>query len=146
MAESFEETGKVTEVCDDMLHISVKRHASCEKCGACGMAGKQEISFLVKNEIGAKIGDTVVIRMESSKVMKAAFLMYTIPLLFLFVGYYLGQMTAVYLGQTPQVTEAIGMISSFVMMGLTYLAIHYWDHHSKIAEKMIPSLVKIIED
>jgi len=62
----------------------------CHKCSGCG-AAKEAIVFEAKNAIGAKPGDLVKIEAESGPVLKAAAVMYMVPMILFFVGYAIGE-------------------------------------------------------
>ena len=59
----------------------------CHKCSGCG-AAKEAILLEAKNSIGAKMGDLVIIESETGPVLKAAAMLYMLPLV-LFIGLYL---------------------------------------------------------
>ena len=61
----------------------------CHKCSGCG-AAKEAILLEAKNPIGAKPGDLVTIESESGPVLKAAAVMYLLPMVLFFAGYALG--------------------------------------------------------
>jgi len=61
----------------------------CHKCSGCG-AAKEAIILEAKNPIGAKAGDLVTIESETGPVLKAAAVMYLLPMVFFFAGYALG--------------------------------------------------------
>ena len=61
----------------------------CHKCSGCG-AAKEAILLEAKNPIGAKPGDLVTIESESGPVLKAAAVMYMLPMVLFFAGYALG--------------------------------------------------------
>ena len=61
----------------------------CHKCSGCG-AAKEAILLEAKNSIGAKMGDLVIIESETGPVLKAAAVMYMLPMVFFFAGYALG--------------------------------------------------------
>ena len=61
----------------------------CHKCSGCG-AAKEAILFKADNPIGARVGDLVNIRSESGPVLKAAAVLYMLPLVLFFAGYALG--------------------------------------------------------
>ena len=61
----------------------------CHKCSGCG-AAKEAILLEAKNPIGAKPGDLVTIESESGPVLKAAAVMYLLPMVLFFGGYALG--------------------------------------------------------
>ncbi len=61
----------------------------CHKCSGCG-AAKEAILFKAQNPIGAGRGDLVNVRSESGPVLKAAVVLYMLPLVLFFAGYALG--------------------------------------------------------
>ena len=61
----------------------------CHKCSGCG-AAKESILLRADNPIGAKVGDLVKVESASGPVLKAAAVLYMLPLVFFFVGYALG--------------------------------------------------------
>ncbi len=61
----------------------------CHKCSGCG-AAKEAILLEAKNPIGAKPGDLVTIESETGPVLKAAAVMYLLPMVLFFAGYALG--------------------------------------------------------
>ena len=58
----------------------------CHKCSGCG-AAKEVILLTVDNPIGAGVGDLVNIRSETGPVLKAALVLYMMPLVLFFAGY-----------------------------------------------------------
>lgn len=61
----------------------------CHKCSGCG-AAKEAVLFEAENRIGARNGDLVKIESATGPVLKAAVVLYVIPLVLFFLGYYLG--------------------------------------------------------
>ena len=58
----------------------------CHKCSGCG-AAKEAIVITAQNPIGAKTGDLVNVRSETGPVLKAAVVLYMLPLVLFFAGY-----------------------------------------------------------
>jgi len=58
----------------------------CHKCSGCG-AAKEAILLTVDNPIGAEVGDLVNLRSETGPVLKAAMVLYMMPLVLFFAGY-----------------------------------------------------------
>ena len=58
----------------------------CHKCSGCG-AAKEAILLTVDNPIGADVGDVVNLRSETGPVLKAAMVLYMMPLVLFFAGY-----------------------------------------------------------
>ena len=61
----------------------------CHKCSGCG-AAKETLIFTAKNAINASRGDLVKVESATGPVMKAAMVLYVLPLVLFFLGYYLG--------------------------------------------------------
>lgn len=58
----------------------------CHKCGGCGSVG-QTLRVTAQNPIGAQKGDVVVVESESGVVLKAAALVYLLPLAMFLLAY-----------------------------------------------------------
>lgn len=67
----------------------------CHKCSGCG-AAKEAILLEAKNPIGARPGDLVTVESATGPVLKAAVVMYMLPMVLFFAGYAIG---AALLGQ-----------------------------------------------
>ena len=61
----------------------------CHKCSGCG-AAKEAILLTAVNALGAKPGDLVTIQSETAPVLKAAMVLYMMPLVLFFAGYAAG--------------------------------------------------------
>jgi sigma-E factor negative regulatory protein RseC len=61
----------------------------CHKCSGCG-AAKETLLVLADNPIGAVAGELVRLRSETAPVMKAAVVLYILPLVLFFAGYFVG--------------------------------------------------------
>ena len=62
----------------------------CHKCSGCG-AAQQTMLLTARNPIGAKPGDIVVVNSETKAVLKAAAVLYLVPLVLFLAGYLLGE-------------------------------------------------------
>ena len=74
-----------------MAEVAVKRTSACGgNCGSCeSCVFQNEMKTPALNRIGAKPGQKVLIESQSSKIFKAAFLVYVLPLLFFLAAYLL---------------------------------------------------------
>ena len=90
------QTVTVTSVSGNMATVAYDRptacHGDCSKCaGGCGsMAAKERVVVQAQNPIGARAGDRVVIEAASAQVFSAIFLVYALPVLLFFLGYFSG--------------------------------------------------------
>lgn len=76
----------------DVIHIRESAcSGDCHKCSGCG-AAKEAVIFNADNPIGAVAGDLVKVESSTAPVLKAAMVLYVLPLVLFFLGYYLGML------------------------------------------------------
>ena len=63
----------------------------CHKCSGCG-AAQESLILNANNPIGARPGQLVLISSETGPVLKAAVMLYMMPLVLFFVGYLAGEL------------------------------------------------------
>lgn len=65
-------------------------HGDCSSCaGGCGaMAAKEQVVVTAENSLGAKPGDRVVIEAATGAVFSAILLVYALPVVLFFAGYF----------------------------------------------------------
>ena len=90
----MEQLVRVRKVHDDgtatVMHVRESAcSGDCHKCSGCG-AAKEAILLEARNDLGAKAGELVKIESASGPVLKAAMVMYMVPMILFFVGYALG--------------------------------------------------------
>ena len=90
----MEQLVRVKEAFDDGTAVVVHVRESacsgdCHKCSGCG-AAKETILLKAENPIGAVRGDLVKVESATGPVLKAAAVLYLLPMLLFFVGYFAG--------------------------------------------------------
>ena len=81
-------TGTVRKTEGEIAFVVVKRQSACgENCANCGGCQNKENELLVKDTIGVKPGDVVVVEMADKKILKAAFVFYILPLVIFILAY-----------------------------------------------------------
>ena len=90
----MEQLVRVRETHDDgtaaVVHIRESAcSGDCHKCSGCG-AAKETVIFTADNPIGALAGDLVKVESSTAPVLKAAMVLYVLPLVLFFLGYWLG--------------------------------------------------------
>ena len=74
-----------------VLHVRESAcSGDCHKCSGCG-AAKEAIVLEADNPIGATVGDFVTISSDTGPVLRAAAVLYMMPLALFFLGYILGE-------------------------------------------------------
>lgn len=96
----MEQLVRVKETYDDgtALVVHVRESAcsgDCHKCSGCG-AAKEAVLFTADNRIRANRGDLVKVQSETGPVLKAAMVLYVLPLVLFFLGYWLGTLPGSY--------------------------------------------------
>ena len=91
--------------------VKVRRTSACasaHNCGSCDhcsmLANAPEIIVVAENPKGAEVGETVTVESSTAGVMKAAMVLYIVPLLLFFAGYIVGNL----LGWTEGPAIALG--------------------------------------
>lgn len=78
---------------DQTAKVAVLRQSACSgdchKCSGCG-AVEQTMIFTARNPIGAKAGDLVTVESATGPVLKAAAVLYLLPLVLFITGYLIG--------------------------------------------------------
>lgn len=90
----MEQQVKVRQVHDDGTATVIRIRESacsgdCHKCAGCG-AQQQAMLFRAVNAIGAAPGDLVTVSSASGPVLAGAAVLYMMPLVLFFVGYFAG--------------------------------------------------------
>ena len=90
----MEQIVKVCRICDngqaEVLHIRESAcSGDCHKCAGCG-AARQTMIVRADNPIGAPAGAMVRLQASTGGILRAAVIVYLIPILLFFGGYALG--------------------------------------------------------
>ncbi|MFH1715508.1 MAG: SoxR reducing system RseC family protein [Elusimicrobiota bacterium] len=108
------ETGTVLEALNNgLVSVEMERKSKCDHCDVCSRHDSNLMKLEVISHIPVKAGDRVLIEIESKSFLKISALTYAIPILLLFLGYYLGSFIAGVFGFKNQF---IGIVSAFVIV------------------------------
>ena len=92
------EEGIVTRIDPSGTWVKTVRGDCCESCTSKGMChtmgGGREMEVPAVNAAGARVGDRVVLKMNTAPFLKATFLIYLFPVLLLVVGATAGEWLA----------------------------------------------------
>jgi sigma-E factor negative regulatory protein RseC len=92
------EKGIVTKISADTAWVRTLPSEACAGCSSCGTcnAQREDAEVEVLNEVGARIGDRILIDIKTSAFLKATFLLYVFPIIGLTAGAMLGVQFADY--------------------------------------------------
>lgn len=126
----METIGIVVTTEGQFAQVKTTRHASCNRCGACGL-GVTDSDVVVKasNVIGAKAGEQVILEMRTDHVMKAAFYGYIIPLMFFVIGVAAGHLLTRIINPEAQ-TAVPAIVGGFGLLALSYVFLRTYDRRA----------------
>ena len=137
--------GYIIEIVDNITSkLKLKRHSACASCGKCATTSEEkDIIVEVDNTIGAKVGDRVEVNMETINVLKAAFIVYTIPLIALLIGtvgtFYI--LNAINFNRNIEIISAIvGLIFTIIV----FLILKKNDNKFRDSKEYIPIVTRVI--
>ncbi|MDK2798687.1 MAG: sigma-E factor negative regulatory protein RseC [Clostridiales bacterium] len=108
--------GVVISIKNDTAMVQIKRTSACggkcETCGGCEVSSQKVEAY---NTVGAKVGQVVRLDMKDTQVLFAAFMVYIVPLIMLFIGYAIGY--------SLFINEIVGVISGLLLLVASFLVI-----------------------
>jgi sigma-E factor negative regulatory protein RseC len=141
------ETGIVIKVDATTAWVTTTKTSACEGCAAKSsctvLGGGKEMEVEAINDIGAQVGQNVVLHFQTSPLLKATFLLYVLPILFLILGAFIGDRAAPHFAMDPS--------NCAVVVGLVFFGISIKFVKSKgntLAKKDAyrPKVVRILKD
>lgn len=136
------EVGLVVDTQDISANVKIDRKTACGNCKGCGLGSSDDKSITIQalNQAGAKKGDYVEVDMEAPSVVKAAFIIYTIPLLSLIVGIFISNFLFGFLGVESEIGSlAVGIL----FMALALMVIKLNEPKIKKSNQYNPVIVSI---
>lgn len=135
-----QQEGIVLEVMGgNLAKVKASRHNDCENCGAC--PGNSAMVLEALNDVGAKPGQRVAFEVREVNMLKAAFIVYILPLIAVFIGAVAGGSVADRLGSQALWWQITGGVLAFI---LSVIYIKYFDHAARTDVKMQPIIIRIL--
>lgn len=135
----MEQIGLVTKKNKNTVEVSVQRMSQCgHNCSDCsGGCDTGSLKLEIENILNADVGDKIVLYTADKKIIKQAYIAYTIPLLFLILG--------VLIGMLIFKSEGIAIALSIVFMGISYFVLRLYDNYFKKKNGKIVEAIRIHE-
>lgn len=137
------EIGKVIDIENNKLVISLERKEACAKCGAC-TAGMKTEEMLIRavNSCNAQLGDNVEIVLEEANFIKAVLIMYGFPFVLFLIGVFAGYYGSINMNLNNN--EIWGFGVGFIFVIISYLIIKSQEKRWKKAD-YIPKAINIVK-
>ncbi len=131
----MKEVAFVEKITGDRALVSVAKKSACgENCASCkGGCVPGERKLWAKNNMGAEVGDRVVLELDSSRVIYAAFLAYILPVV-VFLAVFMALDGFIY-------SELLLAVIAFLAAGAAVFLVRKINDKSK--EKYMPQITKI---
>ncbi|SCY16656.1 SoxR reducing system RseC family protein [Alkaliphilus peptidifermentans] len=128
----MDKIGTVLELKNEYAVVEIGRANSCgEKCSSCKSGCTPTgIKVTARNEVKADVGQIVILEMEKKRVLKAAFLIYILPLIGLIIGIIVGMWAGVKFEFEPY-EELVGIVFGLFLLTMVYLGISRFDKIAK---------------
>ncbi|MGM0413603.1 MAG: SoxR reducing system RseC family protein [Bacillota bacterium] len=144
----MEEEAMVVKSLDGKAEVRLIKQSACQHCEHdCGLAGDsheiKELKVEVENPIGAKAGQKVALEMGDKEVYFASILVYLLPLIFMFAGYF------IFGGYLPRFieigSEPAGMIGALVLLITSFFSLRRVDNFLRKKKSFHPKITKILK-
>ncbi|WP_371371544.1 SoxR reducing system RseC family protein [Sporomusa aerivorans] len=135
-----EQEGIVLETAGGMAKVKASRHSDCENCGSC--PGNTAIVVDALNPVGAQRGQRVALEVKEVNMLKAAFIVYILPLVMILAGAFAGSFLANEQQAINPVWYQIG--GGFLAFVLSIVYIKYFDRNARANDKMRPVITRIL--
>jgi len=116
------ENATVVSIENNQTWIETQRKSTCGQCSASKGCGTSVLSKVIGNKlskmkainkINAQVGDEVIVGLNETSLLKGAFVIYMLPLLFLFLFSFIGQ----YITQNIGIANNELLVIVFAIMG-----------------------------
>lgn len=128
-----------------VAYVQAERKSSCSGCSesSCGTSvlakffGQKMPLYRASNEVGAKVGDRVVVGMNESALFKGTLLLYLFPLLLLFAGAVAGSALAV----AADVKDGYSVAGAFIGLGAGFLGLKFLSSKMGLGRQFQPVIL-----
>lgn len=119
-----------------------KACASRQSCNAGSRGKEMEVEAI--NSAGAKVGDQIVLSIQTASLFKATFLIYICPILAMLAGAFLGQKLAIDNGS--QDPSGLSALMAFIFLGLAVIIVKVMGKTMSLKKEYTPTIIRIVTD
>jgi sigma-E factor negative regulatory protein RseC len=124
--------------------VKTTRSSSCESCSsrhACQAGGSgKEMEVEAINSAAARVGDQIVMSIETASLLKATFLLYVFPILAMIGGALVGHTVATMRGSDP---SGLSALCGFLFFGLAFIVIRIAGRRLSKNASYKPEIIKV---
>lgn len=133
-----------------VAYVQAERKSSCSGCSesSCGTSvlanffGQRTPLYRASNEVGAKVGDRVVVGLDESALFKGTLLLYLFPLLLLFAGAVAGSALAV----SAAVEDGYSAAGAFIGLAAGFLGLKFLSARMGMGRRFQPVILSRMVD
>jgi sigma-E factor negative regulatory protein RseC len=141
-----EEEGIVLAVTGDTAKVQLRQSRYCEGCGSCCVkVDKDTMIAEAINHVGASKGDHVIVDIPVKTSLRAAYILYGVPLVAFLAGFAVGALlgSAVFGGS---VYVPVGLIFAFTFLAISYVLLsRVYGAHSRASSKYLMVITRILK-
>ena len=141
------EEGIVIKVDAATAWVKTTKTSACKRCAAKSscttLGGGKEMEVEAINNAGARVGQKVVLHFQTSPLLKATFMLYVLPILFLLLGAFIGDQTAPHFSIDPSMCS---LIVGLVFFGISIKFVKSKGNKLAKTEVYRPKVIRILKD
>lgn len=124
--------------------VKTTRTSACESCSSRHVCqtdgGGKEMEVEARNSVDARVGDRIVLSIQTSSLLKATFLLYVFPILAMIAGAWIGQSVAVSRAMNP---SGLSVLFGFLFFGLAFIVIRLTGRRLSTNANYKPEIIKV---
>ena len=139
------EEGIVIKIGSDKAWVKTSRTSACKACASrksCHLSEDgQEMEVEVFNDMGAKVGDRILLGVATSALLKISFLLYIFPILLMLIGAVVGQEISASLALDGSGLSALLGFASFLV---AFVLVRLHGRRLSRNQAYYPRIIKIL--
>ena len=132
----MEEEAIVLEVKDKKAKVKIERSKSCRGCGLCSLNPGGMMVTEVEDSIGVKVGNRVQVEIPDKDFLKAAFILYLVPVIGLITGALIGS----------KFNPHMSIFGGFIGLVLSFVFVHYYDRKMGRRKRFYSRITKVLKE
>lgn len=133
--------GIVTKTYGEFALVRPTAHTGCDSSYCCQGDGVKKVILEMMNEINASVGDEVIFEAKEGGMIKAAFILFVLPFVMVFIGAAGGYKAS----EVLLINTTVGAIAgSILLFASSIVIIKLYDKSASKNPKLLPVIIKKI--